>query len=67
MECYFTICNYTLNDLIVLYLTYFFYQYKSNKTIRMFYGKFGDEEDNLVDNSNIFNLEGDNRLLTGLI
>ena len=33
----------------------------------MFYGKFGDEEDNLVDNSNIFNLEGDNRLLTGLI
>jgi hypothetical protein len=33
----------------------------------MFYGKFGDEEDNLVDNSNIFNLEGDNRLLAGLI
>ena len=36
--------------------------YKSNKTIWMFYGKFADEEDNRVNNTNIYNVEGNNKL-----
>jgi hypothetical protein len=40
--------------------------YKSNKTIQMFFGKYTDEGDNLVENPKIYNVEGDNRLLFGL-
>ena len=32
----------------------------------MFYGIFDDERNNPVDNPNIYNVEGDNRLLPGL-
>jgi hypothetical protein len=32
----------------------------------MFYGKFADEGDNLVNNPNIYNVEGDSRLPHGL-
>ena len=32
----------------------------------MFYGKFPDEGNNLVDNPNIYNVEGDNKLSPGL-
>ena len=32
----------------------------------MFYGKFADELNNLVDNPNIYNVEGDNKLSAGL-
>ena len=39
--------------------------YKSNKTILMFYGKFADERDTPVENSNIY-AEEDNRLSSGL-
>ena len=34
--------------------------YKSNKTIWMFYGKFSDEGNNLVNNPNKYNVEGNN-------
>ena len=32
----------------------------------MFYGKFADEGNNLVDNPNIYNVEGDYKLSPGL-
>ena len=32
----------------------------------MFYGKFADEGDNPVDNLNIYDVEGHNRLSSGL-
>jgi len=32
----------------------------------MFYGKFADEGNHLVDNPNIYNVEGDNMLSPGL-
>jgi hypothetical protein len=44
---------YTLHNILL---------YKSNKTIRMFNGKFYNEGNNLVDNPNIYNVERDNRL-----
>ena len=50
---------------MLLYFTYFLL-YKSNKTIWMFYGKFIDKGDNSVDNTNIYNVEGDNRLSPSL-
>jgi hypothetical protein len=43
----------------LLYLTYFC---KSNKTIQMFFGKIADEGDNPLNNPDIYNVEGDNRL-----
>ena len=43
-----------------------FINYKSNKKIWAFYRKFDDERDNPVDNPNMYNIEGDNRLLPGL-
>jgi len=51
--------------IIILYI--FVLLYKSNKIIQMFFGKFADEGDNLVDNPNIYNVEGDNRLSSGLL
>lgn len=35
---------------------------KSNKTIGMFYGLFTDEGNNPVENQDVYNVEGDNRL-----
>jgi hypothetical protein len=33
----------------------------------MFYGEYADEGNNPVDNPNIYNVEGDNRLSPGLL
>ena len=42
---------YSINTIII---TYILSQYKSNKTVRMFYGKFDDEGDNPMNNRNIY-------------
>jgi hypothetical protein len=39
-----------------------FLLYKSDKTIWMFFRKFAYERDNPVNNQNIYNVEGGNRL-----
>ena len=43
-----------------------FYYVKVNKTILMFYGKFADEEDSMLDVPNIYYVEGDNRVSPSL-
>ena len=49
------------------YTLHIFSLYKSNiKTIWMFYRKFADEGENPVNNPNIYNVEGDHRLLANL-
>jgi hypothetical protein len=49
------------------YTLHIFSLYKSNiKTILMFYRKFADEGENPVNNPNIYNVEGDHRLLANL-
>ena len=49
---------YTLHNIVQLC--------KSNKTIWMFFRKFADEEDNLVNNPDIYNVEGNTKLLSSL-
>lgn len=41
-------------------------KYKCIKTIWMFYGKFADEGDNPVNNTNKYHVDENNRLSTGL-
>ena len=56
---------------LILYINNYYYNlhnfllFKSNKTIWMFYWKFADKGDNPMNNPNIFNVEGNNRLLPG--
>jgi hypothetical protein len=45
------------------YILHIFLLYKSNKTIQMFFQQFADKVDNRVNNSNIYNAEGDKRCL----
>ena len=46
---------------MLLYLTYVYYV-KVIKQLVMFYGLFTDEGNNPVENQDIYNVEGDNRL-----
>ena len=48
---------YTLHNILL---------YKNNKTIWMFYGEFADDEDNPVNNTKIYNVEGNKKLSPGL-
>ena len=47
-------------------IPYIFLLYKRNKTIWMFYRKFGDEGTNQMDNPNIYYVEGEHRLSPGV-
>jgi hypothetical protein len=56
----------TISGIVCQFYDYYTIILKSDKTIWIFHGKCVDEGDNPVDNPNIYNIKGDNRLSLGL-